>query len=149
MFLLESCTYKKAPSVLVEKLQAFERSTDKNNCWLQGLRVRPVFPKPLCFIFCLAPVSLWPQTEPWILALPLVSLVLPQYLASVTSLILIQIHGLCFGMLSMFSQHFHPCFVPGLTLHPHLSANILHKSILLCYQYRNCFQSPNRLDSTN
>lgn len=47
-----------------------------------------------------------------------------------------------FGMLSMFSQHFHPCFVPGLTLHPLLSANILHKSILLCYQYRNCFQSP-------
>lgn len=130
MLVLESFTYKKDQSLLVEKLQAFKRSCS-TSCWLQEvLRVRPACPTPLCFIFCLAPVSLWPQAEPWTLALPLVS-VLPQSLAPVTSLILFQLHGLCFGMLFMFSQPFHPCFVPGLTLHPQLSANILHKSILL------------------
>lgn len=77
MLVLESCAYKKDESILVvEKVRAFERSIS-TNCWLQeGLPGRPwecCLPEPLCFLFCLAPVSVWPQTEPRTLALPLVS----------------------------------------------------------------------------
>lgn len=122
----------------MEKLQAFEKNFSTNNCCLAISSPSEAFPEPLALSSAwLCPLVT--QTEPWTLALPLVSLVLPHHLAPGPSLILVQVHGLCFGMLSMFSQHFHPCFVPGLTLHPHCSANILHKSVLLCYQHRNCF----------
>lgn len=45
----------------------------------------------------------------------------------------------------VFSQHFHPCFVPGLTLYLSLCANVLHKFHFVVLLTRE----PNRLDFTN
>lgn len=42
----------------------------------------------------------------------------PQYLAPVTSLILFQLHGLCFGMLSIFFSAFPPLFCSWLDFAP-------------------------------
>lgn len=129
----------------MEKLQAFKRSVSTINGWLQVLQVRPVFPEPLCFIFCLAPISLWPQTEPRSLALPLVSLALPQYLAPVTSLILFQIHALwLWNVVHVFSA-FPPLFCSWLDFAPSSQCQYLAQVHFAMLPIQELFSKPKQI----
>ena len=147
MLVLESFTYKKDQSLLVEKLQAFKRSCS-TSCWLQEvLRVRPACPTPLCFIFCLAPVSLWPRLSH--------GLWLSHWYLCYPSLWPQSRPWFCFNCMDCALECC-SCFLSLSTLVLFLawlctlsSVPISCTSLFCCYQYKNCFLSPNRLDSTN
>lgn len=138
---LQGCTYfKRSTYICGGDPWAFER-IDRKNCWSQG--VLPVKLKQyLCSVFW---HRCYPKIPDWTpdFGSHSVSL-LQRSLAPVTSLNVSSTQTVLWNAV-VFSQHFHPCFVPGLTLYLSLCASVLHKfhfAVLLT-------REPNRLDFTN